>query len=538
MASFDFDAFISHASEDKAVFVTPLANALKKYGLKVWFDKFTLKVGDDLHESIEKGLARSRYGVVVFSPKFLAKNWPKEELSGLFTRQVDGNKVILPVWHKVSSTKMKSIYPMLAGKYALRSSDGIEAVARSLIETIRPELLELDVRQESAFEAGDSFVAEARRKHPGYDFAVKSGPFAEDLSPATRFAMNKGKHRVEISVSDPSAIESPPGGTIQFFGEGVRKAIEFEQTGKSQKWEAGEFALASCNVPLMPSTVKVGTLVIGERKPSIILSRHIRVEVGSTPDVIFPLMEMRPVRMGTQESEVILSDKESPLTIHIVFPLGSNLHLDCSREADMKFSWNPAGKSASECKKLIEAVDSLQNGSALRIIDIRLDRLLFELTARASGFSDLFTDNFRRTVLLASQIEQKFFVTLRMPDVISEEDDESLFHLDCLLNGREYGRAANTTLRLVKANGETGAVQEAFIRDECSATLTDSPSDFPGFFPLFGQRVVTPHWIRVMEFTAAGGQANVKAFSDAPLGSEFPIAVTAKGPTSLRWKDE
>ncbi len=59
MTDFDFDVFISHASEDKAVFVTPLANALRKHGLKVWFDRFTLKVGDSLHNSIEKGLARS-----------------------------------------------------------------------------------------------------------------------------------------------------------------------------------------------------------------------------------------------------------------------------------------------------------------------------------------------------------------------------------------------------------------------------------------------------------------------------------------------
>jgi hypothetical protein len=144
MPDFDFDVFISHASEDKAGFVTPLANELRKHGLKVWFDKFTLKVGDSLHRSIEKGLARSRFGVVVFSPKFLAKNWPQAELDGLFAREMDGRKVILPVWHKISAVRMKKALPILADKVALRSSDGMEAVARSLVEAIRPELLELD----------------------------------------------------------------------------------------------------------------------------------------------------------------------------------------------------------------------------------------------------------------------------------------------------------------------------------------------------------------------------------------------------------
>src|ERR1035437_1708783 len=112
MAGFDFAVFISNASEDKAAFVTPLAKALRKYGLKVWFDKFRLKVGDSLHDSIENGLARSRYGVVVLSPKFLAKKWPREELNGLFAREIAGHKVILPIWHKVSAARMRTVLPI------------------------------------------------------------------------------------------------------------------------------------------------------------------------------------------------------------------------------------------------------------------------------------------------------------------------------------------------------------------------------------------------------------------------------------------
>ena len=101
MESFEFDVFISHASEDKADFAEPLAKELLKWGLNVWFDKFTLRVGDSLRDSIETGLSRSRYGIVIFSKYFLSKNWPKAELSGLFTREMVGHKVILPVWHNI-----------------------------------------------------------------------------------------------------------------------------------------------------------------------------------------------------------------------------------------------------------------------------------------------------------------------------------------------------------------------------------------------------------------------------------------------------
>jgi hypothetical protein len=539
MRDFDFDVFISHASEDKSAFVTPLANALKRYGLRVWFDKFTLKVGDSLHDSIEKGLARSRYGVVVFSRKFLSKKWTREELNGLFARNLEGHKVILPVWHNLSAARMRSVLPMLADKVALRSSDGIEAVARSLVETIRPELLELDVRKESAFEGNESFIAEARRKYPGYDFAVHSGTMPDSISPETKFSIARGTRRIEIRVSDPSMMSSPPGGHVQFFGAGVKKAIEFQRTGKPQKWEPGEFALKDWNLPLMPPNANGSTMAVGELKLPKIPPRPIRVEVGSPPAVVFPIMEIRPVRLGTHESEIVLSDSESPLRVSIVFPIGSSGFPDNQQEFDLTLSWEEtSGKRVSECKKLIEAIDALRRGEALRFIDIRLDHLIFASKANLSGMADPFGPSFRRTAFLASQIEEAFSTPLHMPEIISEEDAESLFHLDCLLNGCEYGRAANSTLCLIKTDGEVGAAQETFIRGECAATFTDGPSNYPGYFPLFSRRVATRDWVRVVEFAPAEVDTAVTAWSKAPVRSEITIDVTAKGPVYLRWRED
>jgi hypothetical protein len=73
-----YDAFISHATEDKEDIVRPLAQLLKDYGFRIWFDEFELEIGDSLRESIDKGLVNSRYGIVILSPKFLNKNWTKE----------------------------------------------------------------------------------------------------------------------------------------------------------------------------------------------------------------------------------------------------------------------------------------------------------------------------------------------------------------------------------------------------------------------------------------------------------------------------
>jgi len=102
----EFDVFISHASEDKDEVVRPLAHALKDAGLKVWYDEFELKIGDSLRRKIDKGLATSRFGVVVLSKSFLGKGWANYELDGLVTRTTTGDQVLLPVWHNISKKEV------------------------------------------------------------------------------------------------------------------------------------------------------------------------------------------------------------------------------------------------------------------------------------------------------------------------------------------------------------------------------------------------------------------------------------------------
>ncbi|HEV7475380.1 MAG TPA: toll/interleukin-1 receptor domain-containing protein [Pyrinomonadaceae bacterium] len=122
-ATVKYDAFISHASEDKESLVRPLAEKLRELGFSVWYDEFQLKVGDSLRRSIDKGLANSKFGIVVLSPDFFAKNWPQYELDGLVAKETAGsNKVILPLWHKVSKDEVMSYSLTLADKVALNTA--------------------------------------------------------------------------------------------------------------------------------------------------------------------------------------------------------------------------------------------------------------------------------------------------------------------------------------------------------------------------------------------------------------------------------
>lgn len=133
----EYDLFLSYAHEDQA-FARPLADALERQGVRVWFDETVMRVGDSLRESIDRGLARSRFGVVVFSHSFFAKRWTNYELNGLVTREMNGRKVILPVWHPtLTFDDLVRYSPSLADKKALQASTlAIDEVAAELASLV------------------------------------------------------------------------------------------------------------------------------------------------------------------------------------------------------------------------------------------------------------------------------------------------------------------------------------------------------------------------------------------------------------------
>lgn len=118
----EYDFFISHASEDKDEIVRNLADSLKENGFEVWYDEFELKIGDSLRKKIDAGLINSRFGIVIISPSFVKKNWTEYELNGMVAREMNGHKVILPIWHKISKDEVLKFSPTLADKMALNTS--------------------------------------------------------------------------------------------------------------------------------------------------------------------------------------------------------------------------------------------------------------------------------------------------------------------------------------------------------------------------------------------------------------------------------
>ncbi|MFA7494017.1 MAG: DUF1883 domain-containing protein [Proteiniphilum sp.] len=112
----EYDVFISHASEDKDEVVRPLAHALKEEGLRVWYDKFELRIGDSLRRKIDIGLSKSRFGIVVLSHNFIKKGWTNYELDGIITKANTGEQVVLPIWHNITKKEVIDFSPSLSGR--------------------------------------------------------------------------------------------------------------------------------------------------------------------------------------------------------------------------------------------------------------------------------------------------------------------------------------------------------------------------------------------------------------------------------------
>ena len=135
-----YDVFICHASEDKDDIVRPLAEALRSENIVVWYDEFELRPGNSLRESIDRGLAKSRHGIVVLSQAFFLKRWPQWELNGLVARHMRGDeRVIIPLWHGLTRDDVLEFSPPVADLVAIQTNRGLPTVCQEIVRTVHPQ---------------------------------------------------------------------------------------------------------------------------------------------------------------------------------------------------------------------------------------------------------------------------------------------------------------------------------------------------------------------------------------------------------------
>lgn len=195
--------FVCHASEDKADVARPIADSLRRAGVQVWFDEYSLAIGDSLRRAIDQGLSSCRWGVVVFSPAFFAKPWPQAELDGLFAKEISGEKTILPVWHNVDRAAVMARSPLLVDRVAARTAEGIDDVVRKVLDAVDPNKAHRTV-------TGQTIAATpmALRLHSG-QWAVTTPLTITNMSDKPAYAVQV-KLTIDPPDLDPASIKIQP----------------------------------------------------------------------------------------------------------------------------------------------------------------------------------------------------------------------------------------------------------------------------------------------------------------------------------------
>lgn len=136
-------AFICHDSRDKDVYARPLVKALGGLQVTVWYDEYSMKPGDKLRDSIEKGIKECGKCVLLLTSNFLRNSgWTKTEFDSIFTRQlIERNNLIVPVWAGVGKEEVFQYSPSLANVVGApwAAGDHPDVVAKKLLRTLRPE---------------------------------------------------------------------------------------------------------------------------------------------------------------------------------------------------------------------------------------------------------------------------------------------------------------------------------------------------------------------------------------------------------------
>jgi hypothetical protein len=213
-----WDVFISHASEDKETIVRELANVLEKLKVKVWYDEFSLKVGDSLSASIDEGLQNSKFGIVVISRSFLEKRWTDYEYRSLLSKE-DKTKIILPVWHDITRDEVKSFSLYLADKLALDTSKmSINKLALALIEEIRPDIHQnikayflfkelLKNAKPVKAKLKDIKVQEKTQSKLGKQLEVRARSVYYGIGQVLRFSVDESIHNYELDLRPEREIQ-------------------------------------------------------------------------------------------------------------------------------------------------------------------------------------------------------------------------------------------------------------------------------------------------------------------------------------------
>ena len=116
------DVFLCHAWDDRKDAAKELHDLLESKSVTVWFSEKDVLLGTSLLREIDKGLAKSRVGIVLVTPSLLkrisAEGIAEKELSALLARDL-----LVPVVHNTTYEALRDVSPLLGSRSGLSTAE-------------------------------------------------------------------------------------------------------------------------------------------------------------------------------------------------------------------------------------------------------------------------------------------------------------------------------------------------------------------------------------------------------------------------------
>lgn len=133
------DIFLCHAWDDRREAAKDLHDRLESRGVSVWFSEKDVPLGTPLLREIDKGLAKSRVGIVLVTPALLRRvegeGIADKELSALLARDL-----LVPIVHDTTYEALREVSPLLGSRSGLSTAeDTMATIAAKLTELVTVE---------------------------------------------------------------------------------------------------------------------------------------------------------------------------------------------------------------------------------------------------------------------------------------------------------------------------------------------------------------------------------------------------------------
>ena len=338
-----------------------------------------------------------------------------------------------------------------------------------------------------------------------------------------------GGKTVNVFARDVESLRAdPPKFTTTFTGSGIEKFEKVVKTGVSQEFDTHELGPLTSKWPLLSDVTNAGNtykLVLAPAPLLLNRKRSVRVDFlneKGTEQIRYELLDLRPVRVGTEESEISISGNNAAFKLFLVMSNPPKGDAAFNTEND----W--VGREPKEIRKSLDAFNLLRPSGQIRIFDLETEKHLIEASVQLPEETPLQVRR-RNLIADAAKIATRFGVTLRLRERIEKEDSETIHFIKQFMeNGTmDFG---NLSIVITKSAENQDMLPQGLSNGKSFFRMEHTQVNPPR---LFGTTIDMGRVVIETEAQISNLATTLKRFAKAKVGEGVRIVLKPLGPVRV-----